>query len=102
MGKFVYIYSGGALASTPEDQEKVMQEWVAWFGTLGDAVVDMGNPFGASATVKSGGSADGGTSAATGYSVVTAGSLDEASANATGCPILKSGGAVEVYDALEM
>lgn len=102
MGKFVYIYTGGTLAGTPEDQQKVMQEWEAWFGTLGDSVVDMGNPFGASATVKSGGSADGGTSGATGYSVVSAASLDEANTNAAGCPILKAGGAVEVYEALAM
>jgi len=102
MGKFVYIYTGGALASTQEEQEKSMQEWVAWFGTLGDAVVEMGNPFGASATVKSGGHSSGGTSGATGYSVVEAGSLDGANEKAAGCPILKSGGAVEVYEALEM
>jgi hypothetical protein len=24
-----------------------MKAWVAWFGTLGDSVVDMGKPFGA-------------------------------------------------------
>src|SRR5262245_1258804 len=102
MGKFVYIYTGGNLDRSPEDQEKVMQEWGAWFGTLGDAVVDMGNPFGGSATVKSGGSAEGATSGATGYTVVTAGSLDDANAKAAGCPILKSGGTVEVYEALEM
>lgn len=102
MGKFVYIYTGGTAASTPEAQEKAMQEWVSWFGTLGDSVVDMGNPFGASSTVKPGGSADGGASAATGYSVVQAASLDDANAKAASCPILTSGGAVEVYEALEM
>jgi hypothetical protein len=102
MAKFVYVYTGGEAAVTPEAQEKAMQEWGVWFGTLGDAVTEMGNPFGASATVKSGGGSTGGTSGLTGYSVVDATSLDDASAKADGCPILKTGGTVEVYEAIEM
>ena len=51
MAKFLYLYTGGEMAETPEAQEEQMQEWTAWFGTLGDSVVDMGNPFGASSTV---------------------------------------------------
>jgi hypothetical protein len=102
MAKFVYVYAGGQMAQTPEAQEQAMQKWGAWFGTLGDSVADMGNPFGASTTVKSGGSASGGTSGLGGYSIVQAGSLDEAAAKAAGCPVLESGGSVEVYEALEM
>ena len=56
MAKFLYLYAGGQMAETPEAQEKAMQEWGAWFGTLGDSVVDIGNPFGAGTTVKNGGS----------------------------------------------
>jgi hypothetical protein len=102
MAKFVYVYTGGRLAETPEAQEQAMQAWGAWFGTLGNAVADMGNPFGASATVKSGGTADGGTAGLTGYSIIEAGSLDEAAAKVAGCPILESGGTVEVYEAIPM
>lgn len=102
MAKFVYVYSGGQRAETPEAQEQAMQHWATWFGTLGSAVTDIGNPFGASSTVKSGGSGAGGTSALTGYSIVEAGSLDEATAQAAGCPILQTGGAVEVYEAVQM
>ena len=54
MAKFVYVYIGGQMAETPEAQEQAMQAWGAWFGTLGDSVADMGNPFGNSATVSSG------------------------------------------------
>ena len=97
MAKFVYAYTGGQMASTPEEQEQAMQAWGAWFGTLGDAVADMGNPFGASATV---GSSSG--SALTGYSIITADSLDDATKKADSCPVLATGGAVEVYEALEM
>ena len=55
MAKFVYVYIGGQMAETPEAQEQAMQAWGAWFGTLGDSVADVGNPFGSSATVSSGG-----------------------------------------------
>ncbi|HEV7192813.1 MAG TPA: hypothetical protein VGN35_06345 [Jatrophihabitantaceae bacterium] len=102
MAKFVYVYTGGQMAATPEEQEKSMQAWGAWFGTLGDAVSDMGNPFGTSATVAGGGVTEGGASKAGGYSIVTADSLDDAVGKAKGCPVLDNGGAVEVYEALEM
>jgi hypothetical protein len=102
MAKFVYVYTGGQMAETPEAQEQVMQEWGAWFGTLGDKVTEIGAPFGASATVKSGGSSSGGTSGLTGYSVVEAASLEDATEQATGCPVIKSGGNVEVYEAIQM
>jgi hypothetical protein len=102
MARFVYIYTGGQMAETPEEQEKVMQEWGAWFGTLGASVTEMGNPFSASATVSPDGVTDGGRSGASGYSIVTAGSLSDATALAKDCPMLASGGAVEVYEAIEM
>jgi hypothetical protein len=102
MARFVYVYTGGQMAETPEEQEKVMQEWGAWFGTLGASVTEIGNPFSASATVSTDGVADGGRSGASGYSIVTAGSLSDATGLAKDCPILASGGAVEVYEAIEM
>ena len=102
MAKFVYVYIGGQMAETPEAQEKAMQAWGAWFGTLGDSVADVGNPFGNSATVSSGGVADGGKSGAGGYSIVSADSLSDAAAKANGCPVLASGGSVEIYEAIPM
>jgi hypothetical protein len=103
MAKFVYIYTGAQMAATPEEQDQVMQAWMAWFGTLGDAVVDGGNPFSNSATVTPGGAvADGGASGAGGYSIVSADSLGEAAAMAKGCPTLASGGSVEVYEIIPM
>ena len=102
MAKFVYVYIGGQMAETPEAQEQAMQAWGAWFGTLGDSVADMGNPFGNSATVSSGGVADGGKSGAGGYSIVSADSLSDATAMAKGCPVLAGGGSVEIYEAIPM
>ncbi|MEA2386606.1 MAG: hypothetical protein QOJ22_780 [Thermoleophilaceae bacterium] len=97
MAKFVLIYKGGGMADTEEEQQKQMAAWGEWFGGLGDAVVDMGNPFGASKSV----GGNGGTSA-TGYSIVSADSLDDAVGLANGCPILANNGSVEVYEAIEM
>ena len=102
MAKFVYVYIGGQMAETPAAQEQAMQAWGAWFGTLGDSVADMGNPFGNSATVSSGSVADGGKSGAGGYSIVSADSLSDAAAKAKGCPVLAGGGTVEVYEAVPM
>ena len=101
MAKFVYLYTGGQMAETPEAQEKVMQAWGAWLGGLGPSTADQGNAFGKSASLTSSGVGQK-TSNIGGYSIITADSLDEATAKADGCPVLLSGGTVEVYEALEM
>ena len=98
MGKFVLAYRGGGMAETEAEQEAVMQAWMGWFGSLGDAVVDGGNPFGASASVGGGEAASG----LTGYSIIEADSLDAATELAGGCPVLQSGGSVDVYEAMPM
>jgi len=101
MGKFVLAYAGGEMAPTPEEQEKVMAQWMQWFGDIGEAVTDMGNPFGASTAVTGDGRGDA-TSGLGGYSIVTADSLEAAAGLAKGCPVLTGGGRVDVYEALEM
>ena len=101
MAKYVYMYTGGQMNETPEAQEQAMQAWGAWFGTLGGAVTDMGNPFGASATVNASG-AGAGPGQAGGYSIIEADSLADAVAKAGGCPVLSGGGTVEVYEAIAM
>jgi hypothetical protein len=101
MGKFVFLYAGGQSADTPEAQKAAMEAWMGWFGTLGDDVVDIGNPFGASSTVSADGSSkDGAAGGMGGYSVISANTLSEAASKAKGCPVLAGGGTVEVYEAL--
>jgi hypothetical protein len=101
MGKYVLVYRGGGMAATEEERNAAMARWGAWFEGLGDAVEEIGNPFGGSTSVTPAGS-NGAASGLTGYSVITAGSLDDAASKAGGCPILQSGGSVEVYEALAM
>ena len=103
MAKFVLAYRGGAMAETEEAQKAAMDAWIGWFGSLGDAVTDMGNPFGASASVGPDGSVGKvSTGALSGYSIVTADSLDSATVLAKGCPVLAGDGSVEVYEAIVM
>jgi hypothetical protein len=100
MAKFMFAYTGGSMAETEEERNKAMAAWGAWFGELGSAVVDPGNPFGASGVVTRAG--NGAAGALTGYSIVNADDLEAAKGLAGGCPVLSSGGNVEVYEALEM
>lgn len=99
--KYLLVYYGGAMASTPEAQAEVMKTWDAWFQVLGKAVVDGGNPFsGKVKSVSSDGAIGDGPIAriASGYSILEAGSIGEAAKMATGCPVLKSGGQIAVYE----
>ncbi len=98
MGKYVLVYRGGGMPESEEEQNGVMDAWMSWFGELGGAIVDGGNPFGASAAV-----GGGSTLGATGYSIVNAGSINDALALAGGCPILQSEtGGVDVYETMDM
>ena len=100
MSKFVYVFTGGTMAATPQEREEVMQKWGAWFGTIGSALLEEGNPFGDSATVSATGVTPG--APAGGYTIIDADSLADAADKAAGCPVLAAGGTVEVYQALEM
>jgi len=104
MTKYLFIYHGGKNPSKPADVKKVMDAWGTWFGTMGTAVVDGGNPVGKSSTVKADGSiaSDGGPNPASGYSLIEAKDLADAHRKARGCPILASGGSVEVAPTLDM
>ena len=101
MATYLLAYRGGSVAQTDEEREAAMAAWGAWFGSLGGAVSDAGNPFGPSATASSDGRiSDGGTSSLTGYSIIQADDLATATTMIKDCPLLSSGGAVEVYETL--
>ena len=102
MANYIFAYHGGKMPETPEEGAAVMAKWQAWFGALGDAVVDGGAPVGQSKTVSSSGAADGGgANPLSGYSIVKADNIDAAIEMAKGCPILEHG-TVEVAEAMEM
>jgi len=100
MANFILVYSGGSAGATEAEREKAMQAWGAWFGKLGDRVVDAGNPFSEHAKNLSNGSVHDGAigTPATGYSILKADSLNAAAEAARGCPVLLSGGKITVYE----
>ena len=102
MSKFVLIFHGGETPEAPSPE--VMDRWMAWFGELGEAVVDMGAPFGASATIASDGtpSPGGGPDPANGYTIIEAANLHDAVVMAKGCPGLSGGGSVKLYEAMQV
>jgi YCII-related domain len=101
MANYLLAYKGGGMAATDAEREAAMAAWGNWFGTLGPAIVDAGNPFGPSAAVGGNGAvSQGAASGLTGYSVLQADSLDAASELAKGCPVLAAGGSVEVYETI--
>jgi hypothetical protein len=104
MSKFVYIYHGGKPGATKEEQDKIMAAWGRWFGELGDALVDGGNPFGAPKAVTSDGVSDNTANPASGFSIVNAKDQAAAAELAKGCPMLADSpdAVVEVYEAFPM
>lgn len=104
MAKYLFVYHGGGAPTNPADIKKTMDAWGAWFGSMGAAVIDGGNPVGKSSTVKPDGSlaAGGGANPASGYSLIEASSLEDAHKKASGCPILASGGSIEIAQCMDM
>jgi hypothetical protein len=98
MANYLLTYYGGRMPETPEAQATVMQSWTSWFGQLGDALVDGGNPTSRSRAISPDGSVMDATMAPTGYSVIRATSLDAAVAAAAGCPVLADGATVVVSE----
>jgi hypothetical protein len=55
MAKFVYLYRGRATPMsdlTPEQGSERMAAFGAWMEKAGESVVDVGSPFGTSASVR--------------------------------------------------
>ena len=101
MPKYLFVYHGGKNPESDDEYKEVMDAWGNWFGSMGAAVVDGGNPVGPSSTVHSDGSvtADGGSNPASGYSLIEASGLDDAIAKAKGCP---HNGTIEIAETFDM
>ena len=104
MPKYLLVYHGGSMPETEEAGQQSMQNWMAWFETLGGSVVDGGNPVGMSKTMHAGGKVtdDGGANPASGYSVIEASDDADIASKAKGCPHLAEGGTIEIAPIIEM
>jgi hypothetical protein len=98
MKKFVFLYYG----HWPENATQEMKDaWSNWFATIGDKLVDGGNPFGPGREITHTGTKElpHGKEAIAGYSILNAENMEEAEKIAKDCPIITS---VRVYEAASM
>jgi hypothetical protein len=102
MSNFLLVYHGGSRPEDPADQAKVMTAWTEWFGKLGSALVDGGNPASQTRQIAADGAVttlNGG--APTGYSIIKAADMDSAVALAKGCPVLAGGASLQVSEIMD-
>ncbi len=104
MPNYVLTFHGemGPMPDDPAVMEAVMQEWGAWYGSMGDALIDGGAPFGEAASIGPDGSSTTNPASMTGYTIVTADDMAGATALAKGCPVLKNGHTVQICQAIDM
>ena len=105
MASYLLLYSGGGMPASEAEQKAVLKEWEAWYGMLGSAVVDPGNPFTAEArSINSEGRVNVGPVGvmASGYSIIRADSLDAAAGFAKSCPVLKGGAKISVFETFDV
>ena len=98
MANYLLTYYGGGMPESPEENAQVMQAWTAWFGELGGALVDGGNPTSQSRAISPDGSVMDATMAPTGYSIIKADTLDAAVKAAKHCPVLAGGATIVVSE----
>jgi hypothetical protein len=96
MNKYVFLYQG-----YNEPTQEIMDAWMGWFATIGDSIVDSGNPFAAGREVTPTGSTDLplGPESTTGYTIVNAENMDSAQKLLDDCPII---GSVRIYETASM
>ena len=105
MSEFTYLFRGRDRSASPEQMQRTMEKWVAWFKDLGAKghLKDPGHPLEASGKVVKGKQKtvnDGPYAEAKdvvgGYIVIEAKDLAHATELSKGCPVLDVGGSVEV------
>jgi hypothetical protein len=101
---YLLAYHGGSMPEADAARAKVMEAWGAWYGQIGAALVDGGNPIGQTKTVASSGaiSDGGGANPISGYTIIKVDSIDQALGAAKMCPILGAGGSIEVAETYEV
>lgn len=109
MAEYLLTYHGGggaaqAAAMTEDQRNASMAKWMAWFGSMGEAVVDGGRPIGEMRFISPDGSVmtEAQRYPVSGYSVLRADSMAAAVQLAQGCPVLQDGGSIQVSETIAM
>lgn len=109
MSDFAFVYRGWDTPASPEEMQKTVDLWRAWFKELADKghMKDPGLPLEKAGSVVRGASklvSDGPFAEAKdvvgGFTLISALDLRQATLLAKGCPILESGGSIEVRPVL--
>ena len=104
MAKFIYLYRGPATPMsdlTPEQGAERTAAFVAWMEKVGEALVDVGAPFGKGASVRDDGS-EGTVGDLVGYTIVEADDLAAAKALTDGLPFLSNSDGTHAVEILEL
>ena len=109
MKKFLVLYHSTSTnmeqmaSSTPEQMKAGMDMWMQWAAKAGSAIVELGAPLGAAATVNAGGAQRSVRASIGGYSVLQADSLDAVAKVLEGHPHFHAPGAsIEVHEVMGM
>ena len=105
MSDFAFLYRGRDTNASPEQMQKTMEKWRAWFKQLGEQgyLKDIGHPLENSGKVVRGKDksvTDGPFAEAKdvvgGFTLIQASDVEQAMELSKSCPILEFGGSVEV------
>src|SRR5262245_44501867 len=100
--RYMFLYYG-EMADDEATRAHGMQLMAEWYGRLGSALVDGGNPFTAARIVGPDGARDASMSdVPTGYTIVEAADLNAATALAKDCPLILGGRDITVLETLPM
>jgi hypothetical protein len=96
MKKFLFIYN-----ASPDQGSDSMDDWMAWFGSIGEHLVDVGNPIQGGTLVKGGAVAELKSFAdlVGGYSLINATDIAEAVGLAKGCP---NAAGIRIFETMPM
>lgn len=97
MAEYLIGYFGGGQPSTPEEGQKQRQNWMAWIESLGDKIVNPGQPL-----MKTEQIGPGVDVPMMGFAVVRANSIDEAREIANADPFLSMGGTIQLSEMMQM
>ena len=100
MARFIYLYRGPVPDLTPEQGAEREHAFAAWIDKVGATLIDIGSPFGASASVRGDGT-EGTAADLSGYTIVDADDLAAAKAFTDGLPFLSGNDgecAVDVFE----
>ena len=111
MSEYLFLYRGGAWATSPQEAQTVMQQWMTWLQDLATRghVKDQGQPLdrvgkvvaGKERTIVDGPFAEA-KDVVGGYTLIMASDLQQAAELSKGCPIFDRGGSVEVRPVMKM